>query len=47
MKPPRPSADDPTRTPDEQEPDTVEVLAIGPRGGHAAYQAATGRVGTE
>lgn len=46
MKPPRPSADDPTRTPDEQEPDTIEVLAID-RGGHAAYQAATGRVGTE
>lgn len=29
--------------PDEQ-PDTIEVIAIGPRGGHAAYQSAVGRL---
>ena len=33
--------------PNEQEADTIEVLAIGPRGGHAAYQAATGRIATK
>ena len=30
--------------PDEQRPDTIEVIAIGPRGGHAAYQAAAKRL---
>lgn len=30
--------------PDDQEPDTVEVIAVGPRGGHAAYQAAAARL---
>ncbi len=31
-------------TPDEDNADTVEVIAVGPRGGHAAYQAATTRL---
>ncbi len=30
--------------PDDQNPDTVEVIAVGPRGGHAAYQAAVARL---
>lgn len=30
--------------PDEQRPDTIEVIAIGPRGGHTAYQAAAERL---
>jgi len=30
--------------PDDSAPATVEVIAIGPRGGHAAYQAAVARV---
>lgn len=30
--------------PDEDDADTVEVIAVGPRGGHAAYQAAVARL---
>lgn len=30
--------------PDEAEPHTIEVIAVGPRGGHAAYQAAVARL---
>lgn len=30
--------------PDEATADTVEVIAVGPRGGHAAYQAAVARL---
>lgn len=30
--------------PDEDNADTVEVIAVGPRGGHAAYQAAVSRL---
>jgi hypothetical protein len=30
--------------PDEHHPDTVQVIAIGPRGGHAAYQIASERL---
>ncbi|MBK5222838.1 MAG: hypothetical protein JJE52_08185 [Acidimicrobiia bacterium] len=30
--------------PDEHDADTVEVIAVGPRGGHAAYQAAVARL---
>ncbi len=30
--------------PDDQRCDTVEVIAVGPRGGHAAYQAAVARL---
>ena len=30
--------------PDDARPDTVEVISIGPRGGHAAYQAAVARL---
>lgn len=30
--------------PDDTAPTTVEVIAIGPRGGHAAYQAAVARL---
>jgi len=30
--------------PDEATADTIEVIAIGPRGGHAAYQAAVARL---
>jgi hypothetical protein len=33
--------------PDDQVPDTVEVIAVGPRGGHAAYQAAVTRFPTD
>ncbi|MGH9164427.1 MAG: hypothetical protein ACRDZW_02795 [Acidimicrobiales bacterium] len=29
---------------DDTAPDAVEVIAIGPRGGHAAYQAAVARL---
>jgi hypothetical protein len=29
--------------PDEDRADTIEVIAVGPRGGHAAYQAAAAR----
>lgn len=31
---------------DDPGPDTVEVIAVGPRGGHAAYQAAVSRLTT-
>jgi hypothetical protein len=30
--------------PDDRKPDTVEVIAVGPRGGHAAYQTAVARL---
>lgn len=30
--------------PDDQNPDTIEVIAVGPRGGHAAYQTAVTRL---
>ncbi len=30
--------------PDEDNADTVEVIAVGPRGGHAAYQSAVSRL---
>lgn len=30
--------------PDERDPDTVHVIAIGPRRGHAAYQTASARL---
>lgn len=30
--------------PDDTNADTVEVIAVGPRGGHAAYQAAVARL---
>jgi hypothetical protein len=30
--------------PDDSHPDTIEVISIGPRGGHAAYQAAVTRL---
>lgn len=33
--------------PDDDNSDTVEVIAVGPRGGHAAYQAAVGRLSDE
>ncbi|MGI8983462.1 MAG: type II toxin-antitoxin system RelE/ParE family toxin [Acidimicrobiales bacterium] len=33
--------------PDEINSDTVEVIAVGPRGGHAAYQAAVSRLGQD
>jgi hypothetical protein len=33
--------------PDDTDPDTVEVIAVGPRGGHAAYQAAVSRLATD
>jgi len=33
--------------PDEPNADTVEVIAVGPRGGHAAYQAAVSRLGQD
>lgn len=33
--------------PNDTDPDTVEVIAVGPRGGHAAYQAAVSRLTTE
>lgn len=33
--------------PDGPYPDTIEVISIGPRGGHAAYRAAAFRLGTD
>jgi hypothetical protein len=30
--------------PDDQNPDTIEVIAVGLRGGHTAYQAAVARL---
>ena len=30
--------------PDEHRPDTMQVITIGPRGGHAAYQTASERL---
>lgn len=33
--------------PDETDPDAVEVIAVGPRGGHAAYLAAVSRLETD
>lgn len=33
--------------PDDDNADTVEVIAVGPRGGHASYQAAVGRLSDE
>jgi hypothetical protein len=30
--------------PDDTTPDTVEVIAVGPRGDHAVYQAAASRL---
>lgn len=33
--------------PDDHDPDTIEVIAVGPRGGHAAYQAAVARLNAD
>lgn len=33
--------------PDDENPETVDVIAVGPRGGHAAYQAGVARLSDE
>lgn len=33
--------------PNDTDPGTVEVIAVGPRGGHAVYQAAVSRLATD